>query len=175
MMINWEALGAIGELIAAVGVIGSLLYLAVQVRANTKTVRASTYHGMVDMAQGFSLLLGSDAGTASTFTKGLADPDNLTPAEMAQFTYLLHALIRQLENGHYQVNQGTMDLELWEGWTETMRSIVGSPGGLRMWPTVRPRLRPSFVEFVEGQVLPTISPESSAHFTSPLRDDRQSD
>ncbi len=38
---NWDAIGAIAELLGAIGVIGSLVYLATQIRQNTTTVRAS--------------------------------------------------------------------------------------------------------------------------------------
>jgi hypothetical protein len=37
---NWEALGAIGELIGAAGVIGTLVYLAVQIRRATRFPKA---------------------------------------------------------------------------------------------------------------------------------------
>ena len=33
---NWEALGAIGELIGAVAVMATLIYLAIQIRQNTQ-------------------------------------------------------------------------------------------------------------------------------------------
>ena len=36
---NWDAIGAIGEVVSAVGVIGTLVYLAIQIRANTKESR----------------------------------------------------------------------------------------------------------------------------------------
>ena len=36
---NWEALGAIGEIVGAVGVILTLGYLAVQIRQNVAQVR----------------------------------------------------------------------------------------------------------------------------------------
>ena len=38
---NWDAIGAIAELLGAIGVIASLVYLATQIRQNTATVRAS--------------------------------------------------------------------------------------------------------------------------------------
>lgn len=38
---NWEALGAIGEIVGAVGVIATLGYLAVQIRQNTRSSRAT--------------------------------------------------------------------------------------------------------------------------------------
>ena len=39
---NWDALGAIAELLAAVGVIASLVYLAKQIGANTENVAQNT-------------------------------------------------------------------------------------------------------------------------------------
>jgi hypothetical protein len=38
-----EDLGNIGEFVAAVGVIASLIYLAVQIRQNTDSLRAATF------------------------------------------------------------------------------------------------------------------------------------
>ena len=39
---NWEALGAIGEIVGAIAVIATLGYLAVQIRHNSRSVEAST-------------------------------------------------------------------------------------------------------------------------------------
>ena len=39
---EWEAVGAIAELIAAIGVIGSLIYLAKQINANSDNVNQNT-------------------------------------------------------------------------------------------------------------------------------------
>jgi hypothetical protein len=39
--VNWEAIGAIGEVIGAIGVIVTLGYLAVQVRQGSHVVRSS--------------------------------------------------------------------------------------------------------------------------------------
>ncbi len=40
---NWDAVGAIAESIGALGVISSLIYLAVQVRQNTRQGRLSRF------------------------------------------------------------------------------------------------------------------------------------
>ena len=44
---NWEAIGAVGEVLGAVGVIATLGYLAVQIRQNTRTVKSSAYQSAV--------------------------------------------------------------------------------------------------------------------------------
>ena len=46
-MVNWEAIGAIGELIGGAAVIATLIYLAVQLRQNTKGIRAQSYYNVV--------------------------------------------------------------------------------------------------------------------------------
>ncbi len=44
---NWDAIGAIAELLGAIGVIASLVYLATQIRQNTRSVRSATYQGLI--------------------------------------------------------------------------------------------------------------------------------
>ncbi len=39
---NWEAIGAIAELLGATGVIGSLVYLATQIRQSREQMRQNT-------------------------------------------------------------------------------------------------------------------------------------
>lgn len=165
---DWGAVGAIGEVVGAIGVIVSLLYVATQVSANTKSVRASTYQALADATVGITLTLGSDPQVALTFEKGLAGAEELSPAEAAQFRWLYHSVLRQQENGHFQYENGTMDPEIWKGWTESIRAMVGSPGGGRMWTAIRPRMRASFVAFVDREVLPSVSEAAIANYLQPL-------
>lgn len=44
---NWEAIGAVANLFAALGVIATLIYLAMQIRQNTKAVRSSSIESLV--------------------------------------------------------------------------------------------------------------------------------
>ena len=44
---NWEAVGAAAELLGAIGVIASLLYLATQIRQSTRTARDTALRAMV--------------------------------------------------------------------------------------------------------------------------------
>ena len=43
-----QDLGAIGEFIGGIAVVITLVYLAVSIRQNTKSVRASTYQAILD-------------------------------------------------------------------------------------------------------------------------------
>ena len=49
---NWEALGAVGEVVGAVGVIFSLLYLASQVSDNSRQLRHASAQAVLDKLNG---------------------------------------------------------------------------------------------------------------------------
>ena len=55
---NWEALGAIGEIVAAVAVVVTIGYLAVQIRQNTRSVRDSAFQEVI-------LSIGANGGRIS--------------------------------------------------------------------------------------------------------------
>jgi hypothetical protein len=40
---NWDAIGAIGEIVGAIAVLATLIYLAIQIRQNSAIQRAQTH------------------------------------------------------------------------------------------------------------------------------------
>ena len=167
-MVNWEAVSAIGQVLGALAVVVSLIYLAAQVRQNTRVVRAATFQSVVETSLTFSTAIGAEGERAYTFNRGIAGAEDLTAAEEAQFIYLFHAWIRIVENGHYQFQSGMLEPQLWHGWVETARSLLGAPGGRRMWLTVRPRVRAAFAEFVDREVIPSAGADSAKNFLGSL-------
>ena len=45
---NWEAAGAIGEIVGAIGVLATLIYLAAQIRDNTRSLQAASLQSVLD-------------------------------------------------------------------------------------------------------------------------------
>ena len=119
-------LANLGEFIGGLAVIASLVYVGLQVRQNTLSVREANSQRVSDAALQYVTTLGSDPQVASTFNRGLAG-EELSPAEQAQFTYLYHGWLRQTEQTFYLFRNGSLDVELWEGLLETSRAFLGSP------------------------------------------------
>ena len=62
---NWDALGAIGELVGATAVVLTLGYLAVQIRQSSKSSRQQSYNDLVTRRVNiFNKLVESDKVTA---------------------------------------------------------------------------------------------------------------
>ena len=74
---NWDAAGAIGEIIGALAVFLTLIYLALQIRQNTKAVQASAVDASIGKVTSVRQSMYENAEVAAIYVKGLANPDDL--------------------------------------------------------------------------------------------------
>ena len=151
---NWDALGAVAELTAAFGVIASLFYLGAQIRQNTRSVRASSYHALVTNIANVASDLGRDPAGADVFVRGQADLQLLDPTEQRQFGLLLQSIFRSFENIFYQFHRGMIDDEVWCGWENRIVRYFWQPGVQAWWPTWRDDCHPEFRALLERSTPP---------------------
>jgi hypothetical protein len=90
-----------GEFIGGMAVIISLIYLALQIRQNTKTIRGSTLQQNTDFWGDLFLRLAQPdlANVYSTGMKGRAD---ISPITYTQFNFLARSLFLGFENQYFQ-------------------------------------------------------------------------
>jgi hypothetical protein len=145
-------LGNIGEFIGALAVVLSLLYLAVQIRQNTRQIRATTFQGVARGWQDYMYALSSD-DRASTWLKGSVDPAALNEVENLKYFILIRAFFRGYENDYYQYRQGTFDAEPWEGYLNALRNdVLFLPGVRAIWKRDRGNYNREFAAFVDRQL-----------------------
>jgi hypothetical protein len=84
-MPNWEAIGAIGEVVGGVAVIATLLYLAIQIRQNAQSVRNAASLSVNEGLAEINRRLSNDAEFADLWLRGLKDYRGLTNVERARF------------------------------------------------------------------------------------------
>lgn len=130
---NWDAISAIAEAIAAVAVIVSLLYLAIQVNQNT---RALKNQGLQSARERFLLDIDQATGTqidAEIFRNGLNDFNSLTPAEQGCFHSKMHTITHAFHHA-WDLNK---DMLLPDHELEAMRNLTVSyliaPGAQQWW------------------------------------------
>lgn len=151
---NWEAIGAVGEVVGAVGVIATLGYLAVQIRHNTHSVRSSTFHETVrDLADAIDQL-GRDAELTRIWYAGLQDFESLSKEERQRFATYTTSVLRRYENLLYQTEHGNLDPDAWSGTREHLRYVFSQPGGTVVWwKRARNLFNPQLREFIEHELL----------------------
>jgi hypothetical protein len=148
-----EDLGNIGEVVAAMGVIVSLIYLAVQIRQNTRSVGAASFQQVVDSLADFTSSLSRDRELIEIVIKGNADFDSLDEVERTRFDFAFISFFRRAENVLVQTEYGTVSADTWAGFRETLKSSLRAPGLRAWWSHRRQRFHPSFQKFMEEQIL----------------------
>ena len=76
---NWEAIAAVAEALGAAGVIVSLLYLSVQIRANTRTVKNASYQAVVNSINDWGAKVSTNRETAEIWIRGSESFAELDP------------------------------------------------------------------------------------------------
>ena len=132
-MLNLDALGNLGEFIGALAVVVSILYLAIQIRQNTRALRGTAHETATARFQTFSLALWTHPESSRLFHRALNDPENLDPEERFRVNQALSSIFRGLETTYWQSRRGNVDNEIWESHRATLRNLMRSPGTREWW------------------------------------------
>ena len=155
-----QDLGSLGELIAAVATVATLVYLAAQIRQNTRALRSSSFHGVTDSFNQINMGIANDESLARIFRLGSEDLAQLTDDERVRFAFMFLSAFRVFETLYYQDIQRVGESNLWEAEKTTMVALLSGPGAREWWDSNLLSFTPSFREFVGREILPLL-PEGS--------------
>lgn len=126
---NWEAAGAIGEIIGALAVVLTLFYLSVQVRQNSKLAKATIRENRIDSSARSIMTFADAAEIVTKVDAGAA----LTAEESTRINLLFRAMFRDFEGWAYQQHAGLLDDSEWKAMYETWRDVLGSKAVRDSW------------------------------------------
>ncbi len=132
-MVTFEQLGGLGEFIGALAVLSSLIYVAREIRENSRATRLAAMQSSMLAAQNVMALQAQDRDLARVIRVGLNSVDELTEDEFSQFRYWLFLMLRVSEDLFVQHKAGVIDDETWFARADTLRSVFATPGGRRVW------------------------------------------
>ncbi len=139
---------SIGETLAAVGVIATLIFVAMEIKQNTIASRAAAYQA-IGLAAASSLddLAHDRELFENVFAKAPADMDQI---DWWQFDRLMSSQARLCETLLLQVIEGALPGNAMgrlgcNGW----RTILDDPQTACVWPSMRRWVSTAFREFVE--------------------------
>lgn len=130
---NWDAVGAVAELLGAIGVIATLVYLSIQIRNSTNVDRANIRANLTEGTQ--KALELAIANSELLIKTGSAEP--LLPEERLRLTMCNRFLFRSYENYAYQYSLGLFEESEWEGVIKAIEGTLREPYAQEDWRAYR--------------------------------------
>lgn len=145
----------IAEIIAAFAVVGSLIFVGVQMRQNTGALRASVSSEM--MTNWVSVLAPMTNCTefvdAAVKFFGAQRPDELPQEAQTRLIAFWSTGMKNAEFSYYRFLAGEMDEGLWTGVKNgALQPFQFPPMREAIWPAIRVQCSPQFVSYIETSV-----------------------
>ena len=147
-MTKLEKASHLAQIISAVAVIISIVYLAQQVRENTVAVSFDINEGLLDL-QFQSDFWDKDAAHVAMAIRGTEHPDSLSEVEWWQYRQRVNSVLNVWWLAFLGHEKGIMDDDVWGGWDAGYRRFLCRPGTSRVWDEVSLNWAPSFTAHVE--------------------------
>ena len=134
-----ENLGNIGDFVGGVGVFATLIYLATQIRQNTRSLRLASIQHII----GTSVSISENASSGpipSIFAK-LEMKGRLTEEEFAQLLMYIWAMLTHHWQVFHQYQNGMIDSKVFDVYSPRLQLTLSAPVTRAIW---RVRLKNSF-------------------------------
>ena len=127
---NWEAIGAVGEIVGAAAVVISLVYLAQQTRSNASALRANALwnaeiaFGQINYAHGHDPAMSVLMSRA--YAPG-AKASDFSETELSQLHFVVRGAIQNLQAQWYLWKEGSLPDDVWDRRRYFARSFIELP------------------------------------------------
>jgi len=133
---NWEAIGAIGETIGAVAVVISLIYLAIQLRTNSQTLKANAAWDAEVLWGASNIALGEKAEVALLVHRAAAAEarlEDFSDEEKARIYFMVRGVLQYAQAQWWLWKEGNLPNEIWYMRRKWARNYVNTPIFRAVW------------------------------------------
>jgi hypothetical protein len=143
---NLGDLANLGQIVGAIGVMATLVYLAIQIRGNTRVTSAQARHAISEFVLRISIFRAEHADRLAKLESGaeLTDGDR-------QFQYWSHVqMLLHAETYFHHHDLGLMPDAHWRGYARYMTRHIQSSGFKEVWADIGPSFSEDFARWVDG-------------------------
>jgi hypothetical protein len=137
--VTLEALGNIGDFVGGIAVVVTLVYLALQIRQNTRQIehavlasQSTSYHESAQQGWEAILEVAKDPEFAQILAKGSQDLSTLSEEERVRMFALFSPILSSLEIQLHLHESGQIHRDLWDMAFLNSAPLLSSPGVLEL-------------------------------------------
>jgi hypothetical protein len=164
--LNWEMINAIGQMLGAVGVIISLIYLAAQIRNQNKESRRVAMNVLTTHWSELTKTLVENPDLAALWLRGLQSFDDLDGPSKLRLSAHLGRFLRFADSLYLGHLDGMLDGRLWRGFERTLADTAAYPGFQTWWATRKHWHTDEFCALIDRHIQ-TAKPKIYDSYNSP--------
>ena len=143
-------LGSLGEFISGLAVVVTLVYLAIQIRHNTRAVRSSMHQDMIESSSRIAESISDNSDLGRIVLKADQDYDGLTSEERIRFEAYAERIFANFESVFYSYRNSMIEEDLWDSWKSSYLGDISRDSIRRLWQVQRPPHLQDFMEFIDA-------------------------
>lgn len=132
-----QLLGNFGEFVGSIGVVVTLIYLAVQIRANTRTTKANASfqatHSWAEVTQRLSELPDEQLDPLLKALSEGTQGEDIAPEDYERVRLMFRNFFQRLEGQYYLYKYGLLEPGVWDARSAIGRGMVQASPMLREW------------------------------------------
>src|SRR5689334_14565977 len=144
-----EQASYLSQVIAAVAVIASLVFVGFQIRQNTRAQRVVAVNSLAAAAVAINIPAMESPAFGEALAKALGDWASATREQRMVAHYFLFSFFKLQESAWYQRRVQALDAPQWQGWENLLLAIYHTEGVQRgWWPHRRGVYSPEFQDYL---------------------------
>ena len=142
---SWEAVGAIAELLGAIAILATIIYLAIQVRQAGSQLRSSSTQTATQRLYDRALLVAQNKELADLIARASSGNEDFDATETTRIMSYVAAVMVDAEESYRQYSMGNINYEEFEErGVNAARHISESPPGRAAWEFRSAQRNPGF-------------------------------
>jgi len=146
-----QDLGSLAEVVGAIATVAALIYLAVQVRANTTSMLAESRRATLDATTATIIAIAENEQLARIFNDGLVAFSKLEGTDRTRFAMIFGSLLFPLAVAVDQARIGVRHDSFPQA--GGVASFLRTPGGREWWVAFQDRYSDAFRRYVDTEIL----------------------
>lgn len=161
---KWEMLAAIGQLAAVIVGIPSLIYLATQIRHQTKERQQAAVHALTEQWGDLTRSLHDNSEMAEIYLRGLHSFNDLDPTSKVRFSAFFNRLMNVFEGMYFSHREGILIDSSWGAIERTLEDFVAKRGLQEWWQTRKRWHTVEFAKVVDEMIARSGESQAFAHY-----------
>jgi hypothetical protein len=150
--ITLENIYFIGQTVAAIAIVVSLIYVGIQVRQNTFATLSASAQAYVSADNETVGLINSSPDLADILHRGANGLSALNGGDLIRFMAFHDLLFISFQAYHLQWRRGTLDEALWVTYRQAIVDLLQQRGQQDWWEKRRHWFNPEFQDYVDASV-----------------------